>query len=163
MHKRNRKYIEKRKMTDQDINRIEYDLFSRFPIVDCPVRNYFTPGLYVRERLMPKGAVVTSMIHKTEHVFTISKGLVGVSVNGEELEIYKAPYTGITKPGTRRILFIFEDTIWTTYHPNPENITDQDKLDEMLVDWDNPLLKEEIEKQCHTLRSQLGLDQPCIP
>ena len=27
-----------------------------------------------------------------------------------------APYTGITKAGTRRVLYIIEDCIWTTYH-----------------------------------------------
>ena len=30
--------------------------------------------------------------------------------------VIEAPYTGITKPGTRRVLQIIESTIWTTFH-----------------------------------------------
>jgi hypothetical protein len=32
----------------------------------------------------------------------------------------RAPYTGITTPGTQRIIYIHEDTIWTTFHVTDE-------------------------------------------
>ena len=40
-----------------------------------------------------------------------------VCIDGGEWVELTAPYTGITKPGTRRVLYILEDCVWTTYHP----------------------------------------------
>ncbi len=83
--------------------------------LDAPLRHIFTPGLYTREIFMPKGSLIVSRIHNTTHTFVVSKGHAAVLVDGV-VEHIKAPYTGITKPGTRRVLFIHEDCIWTTFH-----------------------------------------------
>ena len=101
------------------------------PAAECPVVHRFTPGLYIREILMRKGTLITSKIHLTEHPYVISKGVVDVFIEGVGWKRYAAPYTGITKPYTRRILFIEEDTIWTTFHPTDE--TDLAKLEEQLI------------------------------
>ena len=101
------------------------------PPAECPVVHRFTPGLYIREILMPKGTLITSKIHLTEHPYVISKGTVYVFIEGVGWKKYVAPYTGITKPYTRRILFIEEDTIWTTFHVTEE--TDLAKLEEQLI------------------------------
>ena len=107
-----------------------HDLVDRFeesivgsglPLAQFPVVHRFTPGLYIREIFMPAGSVLTSKIHKTEHPFVISKGVVSVWTAEEGTITLNAPYTGITKPGTRRVLFIHEDTIWTTFHVGEEN------------------------------------------
>ena len=66
---------------------------------------------------MPKDSIVTSKIHNTNHPYTISKGKALVQIDGSEWVELQAPYTSITMPGTRRVLFIVEDCIWTTYHP----------------------------------------------
>ena len=101
------------------------------PPAECPVVHRFTPGLYIREILMPKGTLITSKIHLTEHPYVISKGVVDVFIEGVGWKKYAAPFTGITKPYTRRVLFIEEDTIWTTFHPTDE--TDLAKLEEQLI------------------------------
>ena len=101
------------------------------PPAECPVVHRFTPGLYIREILMPKGTLITSKIHLTEHPYVISKGVVCVFIEGVGWKKYAAPFTGITKPYTRRILFIEEDTIWTTFHATDE--TDLAKLEEQLI------------------------------
>ena len=101
------------------------------PPAECPVVHRFTPGLYIREILMPKGTLITSKIHLTEHPYVISKGVVDVFIEGVGWKKYAAPYTGITKPYTRRVLFIEEDTIWTTFHATDE--TDLAKLEEQLI------------------------------
>jgi len=98
--------------------------------VDMPITHRFTPGLYIREIFMPAGYYVTSRIHLTEHPFTISKGKVRVKIGETEWLTHEAPYTGITYAGTRRLLEIVEDCIWTTYHPTNE--TDPDKLVDIL-------------------------------
>jgi hypothetical protein len=110
------------------------------PRVDCPVTNRFTPGLYIREIFMPAGAFVTSMEHKTEHPFVISKGKVMVTSENEGQVIYEAPHIGVTTPGTRRALYIIEDTVWTTFHVTDE--TDVEKIGlEILAPHNNILIE----------------------
>lgn len=94
----------------------------------APLNHVFTPGLYVREAFLERGSLYTSRIHLTEHPFIISSGIVSVWDDISGWVTYRAPHTGITKPGTRRVLFIHEDTIWSTCHANPTNETDPDKI-----------------------------------
>lgn len=89
-----------------------------------------TPGMYIRQITMPAGSLVLSHTHTTEHPFTISMGDISVAYRGIGATRYKAPYTGITKPGTRRLLYAHETTIWTTYHVTDE--TDIAKIEESL-------------------------------
>jgi hypothetical protein len=97
---------------------------------DVPVVHYFTPGLYCREIYMPAGVTLTSKIHKTEHLFIISKGRCTVATEHGTMEL-EAPYTGITKPGTKRALVIHEDTIWTTMHAT--DLTDVDEIEATII------------------------------
>ena len=83
---------------------------------------------------MPAGSLITSKIHKTEHPYIVSYGKVAVSIDSEDWYEITAPYTGITKPGTRRVLYILEDCIWTTFH----------RIDDMKSEY-NELSKEEKE------------------
>jgi hypothetical protein len=101
---------------DNRIDDLELAILANLEPLDCPVSHTFTDNMYIREIFMPAGSLITSKIHKTEHPYTVSYGKAAVSIdNGEWLEI-TAPYTGITKAGTRRVLYIIEDCIWTTYH-----------------------------------------------
>ncbi len=101
------------------------------PPVDLPVTHRFTPGLYIREIFMPKGSLVISKIHKTEHPYVVSKGSANVWTE-EGVQRISAPFTGITKPGTRRVLLITEDCIWTTFHPTVE--TDVDAIERAIIE-----------------------------
>ena len=57
---------------------------------------------------------------------------------------YEAPVLGITEAGTKRVLYIYEDTTWVTFHANPENITDPDKMVEYLTHPnENPLFEKD--------------------
>lgn len=84
--------------------------------VDCPLVHHFTPGLYSREITMYAGVLVTSEKHKYEHQFILSQGVVSVWTEAEGEQLFQAPFHGITKPGTRRILYIHETAVWTTFH-----------------------------------------------
>ena len=97
------------------IDEFEREL-AKLPQVKMGLTHVFTPGLYVRTILMPKGTVLTSKIHKTEHPFMITKGAATVVDAQGNKELLVAPYMGITKPGTRRALYIHEDCIWSTFH-----------------------------------------------
>ncbi len=85
--------------------------------VELPVTHRFTPGLYAREIFMPAGTLLTSRIHKTEHPYVVISGKVSVFIEGVGVEHIEAPFVGITKPGTRRVLYIVEDCRWITFHP----------------------------------------------
>ena len=131
------------KVTKLDV--LEEEIFKH-PQVHCPLVHRFTPGLYIREIFMPAGSLITSARHLTCHPFVVSKGDVSVYVEGVEVDRYKAPYTGITHPGTRRLLYIHEDTVWTTFHVTDK--TDPDEIVMEIADVEpNPLLtKEDYEK-----------------
>lgn len=114
-----------------------------FPEVNCETDHDFAPGLYARTIFMPSGNLIVSRIHKTEHLFIISSGVVAVKNNDEEWEIYSAPYKGKTLPGTRRVLYTIENVMWTTYHPvpiMPEDESDEavqkavEKIDELIIE-----------------------------
>ena len=133
---------------DERVDELEIFMAENYQIIDCPLVHRFTPGMYIREIFMPAGSLITSKIHKTEHPFTISKGKVAVSIDGKDWEEFEAPYTGITKPGTRRILYILEDCIWTTYHVNADNCEDLEKLEDKLIEKrENTLLKDIMNKK----------------
>ena len=109
------------------IEAIEAEL-EKLPQQHFPLHHVFTPGLYVREILLPAGTLLTSRIHLTEHPFIISSGVVSVWSDEDGCVTLSAPHTGITKPGTRRILFAHTDVIWTTIHCNPTNEKDPDEI-----------------------------------
>lgn len=89
-------------------------------------RHVFTPGLCVRELFMPAGTLLTSRIHLLEHPFVISLGVCSVWDLENGWQLLSAPHTGVTQPGTRRALYVHEDTIWSTFHVTTE--TDPNKV-----------------------------------
>lgn len=102
---------------NERIDRLESRLLDTNALVELPVAHTFTPGVYRRTILMPAGTLLTSRIHKTEHQYVVVAGSASVYIPGVGVERIEAPYFGITKPGTRRILYIHEDCVWATYHP----------------------------------------------
>lgn len=76
-----------------------------------------TPGLYTRQITLPKGTLLTSRIHKTYHPFFILKGAITVYNAADNSEgLFTTGYRGITVPGTRRVLYTHEETVWVTCH-----------------------------------------------
>ena len=98
---------------------------------DCfPLKHTFVDGAYVREITMPKGALLTSKIHKVCHPYFVLKGDVSV-LTEKGVQRIKAPYSGITPAGTKRILYIHEETVWTTIHVTKEK--DLKKIEEEVI------------------------------
>ena len=96
------------------------------PQVEMPLKHIFTPGLYTRQILMRAGTLATTRIHLTEHPFIVSMGVASVWSHETGWVKISAPHLGITKPGTRRVIFAHEDTVWTTFH-----VTDKTDPDEI--------------------------------
>ena len=81
----------------------------------CPLKHTFVDGAYIREIFMPKGTLLTSKIHKICHPYFVMKGECSVLTDEGVVRI-KAPYSGVTQPGTKRVLYMHEDTVWITVH-----------------------------------------------
>lgn len=108
--------------------------------VDCPLDHIFTPGLYTRIIQMKAGTMLTSKIHNTEHPFVLLTGRVMCWTKETGVQHIAAPFIGVTKPGTRRILYIVEDTIWATFHPT--TLTDLKEIEKAIIQpHKNPLLE----------------------
>lgn len=132
------------------IDELESVMLDNFPIVDCPVTHRFTEGMYVREIFMPAGSLITSKIHKTQHTYFVMKGKCIVWIDGVE-HLIEAPYIGVTEPNTRRVLYILEDCIWATSHPNPENENVEQIGERIIEKHDNPCLSLEMKNRIKKL------------
>lgn len=104
---------------------------GQFPQVDCPVREFFAPGLYAREMTVPAGVTATGAVHKTTHLSVISSGHCLLTTDDGVAEL-RAPYIGLSKAGAKRAILAIETTVITTFHPTDE--TDLDKLVELLTE-----------------------------
>lgn len=85
----------------------------------CPLTHTFGDDIYVRQITMPANSIVVSAIHKTDHPYFVIKGNVSVLTEEGTIRI-KAPYWGMTKAGTKRILRVHEETVWVTVHSTKE-------------------------------------------
>ena len=92
----------------------------------CPVKHHFAPGSYGREMTLPAGLVVVGKIHKHAHINVISKGRVQVFTEQEGVLELAAPCTFVSRPGTKRVVHVLEETVWTTVH-----VTDKTDLAEI--------------------------------
>jgi hypothetical protein len=99
------------------------DYMAKLPQLEIPVRHFYAHKVYGREILIEKGSVIIGKIHKHQTMNVISSGEVSVlSVDGY-IKV-KAPFTFISSPGAKRVIFAHEDTIWTTFHGTAEtNLT----------------------------------------
>lgn len=113
---------------------------SVYKLVDCPLVHTFTDKLYSRQITMPSGTLVTSETHLTEHQFVVSKGVVSVWTEEGGEVIIEAPFHGITKPGTRRVLYIHDECVWTTFHSTLLHTVD-DIYNDIIEKYENPLYK----------------------
>ena len=92
----------------------------------CPVQHHFAPGAYGREMTLPAGLVVVGKIHKHAHINVISKGRVQVFTEQDGVLELAAPCTFVSSPGTKRVVHVLEETVWTTVH-----VTDKTDLAEI--------------------------------
>lgn len=100
--------------------------------IEIKTTHYFTPGVYMREVVIPKGATLTGYIHKTEHMNILSSGKLKL-ITEDGFQEVAAPFTVKSLPGIKRGAHALEESTWTTIHPNPTNETDIEKLANSLV------------------------------
>ena len=100
---------------------LQDEMLQRFPGIQCETYHHFAPGIYIREMRAPKGALVTTYTHKTEYLSVCTKGSAVVwSLPSGETKRIDAPAVVPTQPGTRRVGYVYEDTIWLSIHATNE-------------------------------------------
>lgn len=83
--------------------------------IQPPVLHHFAPGMYGREILLPADSLTVGKIHKHAHLNIISMGKCRV-LTEDGVQSLEAPYTFVSKPGTKRVVYAITDVVWTTCH-----------------------------------------------
>lgn len=100
------------------------------PQIDIPAKHYFSKGVYGREIAFSKGSLIVGKIHKFHAMNVLSKGEVTViSIDGP-MRI-KAPFTFVSTPGAKRVIFAHEDAVWSNFHGTSE--TDLEKIEKEFI------------------------------
>lgn len=111
--------------TREKVFAIEREMFKHEQL-ELPVKHHFSQGVYARELFIPKGTLLTGKIHKYAQLNILSQGELSVLTEDGIVRV-KAPFTVVSPPGTKRIAFAHEDSVWTTIHGTDE--TDLDKIE----------------------------------
>jgi hypothetical protein len=97
-----------------------------------PHNNLFAPSVYLREITMPQGDLVIGAKHSTEHYNIFLTGSALVLMEDKLVKI-EAPLVVKSLPNVRKVLLILETMRMLTVHPNPDNETDEHRLQEMFT------------------------------
>lgn len=100
--------------------------------VELKTTHHFAPGVYMRELFIPKGTTLTGKIHKTEHLNILSQGDLSVWTE-DGIKRLQASTVITSKPGTKRVGYAHEDSVWITVHPNLDEARDVDLIEERLI------------------------------
>ena len=97
-----------------------------------PIEHFFMDGVYVRKMTMYKDSAVVGAIHKHLHMCFLLSGHLTVSSEHGVVE-YKAPCHVIATPGTQRVLYANEESVWYNVHKNTTNTEDVKQIECDLV------------------------------
>lgn len=97
-----------------------------------PLKHTFADGVYVRQMSMRKGSCVVGAIHKHLHVWFLLKGNIAVATE-DDIEEYIAPCYVVATPGTKRVIYANEESIFVNIHKNPTNTQDIQQLEKDIV------------------------------
>lgn len=97
-----------------------------------PLEHSFADGIYVRQMKMSKDSLVVGAIHNHLHVWFLLSGCITVATEEESLE-YIAPCYVLSTPGTKRVIYANDDSIFVNVHKNPTNCEDIEELEREIV------------------------------
>ena len=80
-----------------------------------PLKHTFADGIYIRQMDMKAGSMVVGAIHN--HL----------------IEEFLAPCYVLATPGSKRVIYATEDSIFINIHKNPDNVKDINELESEIV------------------------------
>ena len=104
-------------------------------IVHCdmfPLKHTFADGIYVRQMDIKAGSAVIGAIHNHLHVWFLLTGHLAVATE-DSVEEFISPCYVLAKPGSKRVIYAIEDSIFINVHKNPKNIKNIEKLEKEIV------------------------------
>lgn len=128
------------------INTVEEALLKLDQIDKYEVDHYVMPYVIARQARLPAGSIITTERHRHWHPYIITYG--NVSVFNEQdgsikhITAFDAPgghFCSLTEPETRRLIFVREDTLWTTFHTCPHGDVNR-MVQENIIPNNNPLI-----------------------
>jgi hypothetical protein len=119
------------------------------PQVEVPVVHHFAPGVYLREAIMPAGALVIGHKHKHEGINIVLSGSALVKIDGK-IQTVKAPCIIKSAAGTRKIAYVIEEMRWLNIHPTEE--TNLEQLEADLIDKSEAF--KDYEKTLHDMTAK---------
>ena len=111
-----------------------------------PVKHSFADGCYIREIFNPAGELLVTKIHKKEHPFFLMKGKMSILTEDGVVHL-EAPHHGITKPGTKRIIYTHEDCVFITVHATGKTDVAEIEKEVIAENFEDPAISlEDINK-----------------
>lgn len=100
--------------------------------LDIPIKHSFADQIYIRQMTMPKDYVIVGAIHNHEHVWFLLTGKVSINDNGNIID-HVAPCYMVSSPGSKRVIYAHEESIFVNIHKNPSNTKDISQLESEIV------------------------------
>ena len=119
-------------VTRADGENIEGDGKNIIHSKNFPLKHTFADGIYVRQMDMKADSLVVGAIHNHLHVWFLLTGHLAVSTE-DAIEEFVAPCYVVASPGSKRVIYAIEDSIFVNVHKNPKNIKDIEKLEKEIV------------------------------
>jgi len=105
-------------------------LMTQMDQIDLRVEHHFSEGVYGRELFIPKGTTLTGKIHKHTNMNVMLKGDMSV-LTEDGIKRVQAGFMCISPPGTKRVAYAHEDSVWLTIHGTDE--TDIEKIEHKFI------------------------------
>lgn len=80
-----------------------------------PLEHSFIPGAYARQMLILKGHLIIGKLHRNPCFNFIMRGRCRVFSEDGVRDI-TAPFFFVSKPGAKRVVYAYEETLWVTCH-----------------------------------------------
>jgi hypothetical protein len=94
--------------------------------------NILGDGVYLRELTVPKNTLLIGHTHKNSHLFVVLKGKAKIITPYENLIVKQGDIIK-SRPFTKRIGITYEDSSFLNIYKNPENLTKEEDLLDMMI------------------------------
>lgn len=149
--------IERLPASREAILRLQDEL-AKYEQLNLPLKHTFAPGSYAREIFLPAGCIVVGKIHKHAHLNIVSRGRVVVvtEFGPREIDATCTPVTFTSDAGSKRALYCYEDTIWTTIHLTDK--TDLAEIEREIIATDYVELDQFMARELTKLIDEVALE-----
>lgn len=95
------------------------------------VIHHFASGIYIKEMVVPAGAMIGKHLHDFDHFSSLVNGSALVEIDGVSTELH-APSLLTIAAGRLHVITALTDVVWHCIHATDE--TDAEKIDAALIE-----------------------------